>query len=87
MNNGDLCQCSSGDNVLNLLLDEPRKISERFVRRNTSKCVSMSVHAVAVDLSQAQNSLLELKLAGIRCLSHHDFLVLLGETDDKLKRW
>ena len=30
----------------------------------------------------AQNSILELKLVAIRYLSYHDYLVLLGETDD-----
>ena len=35
--------------------------------------------SVAIDMSPAQNSLLELKLAAIRELSHKEFLCLLGE--------
>ena len=38
-------------------------------------------------MSWAQNALLELKLAAIRCLCHQDFLVLLGETEDTQQRW
>jgi S-adenosylmethionine-diacylglycerol 3-amino-3-carboxypropyl transferase len=33
---------------------------------------------VAVDVSPAQTALLELKLAGLRCLSHTDFVSMLG---------
>ena len=38
-------------------------------------------------MSWAQNALLELKLAAIRCLCHQDFLVLLGETEDTQQMW
>lgn len=34
---------------------------------------------VAVDISIAQNSLLELKIAAISHLEYHNFLILLGE--------
>ena len=34
---------------------------------------------VAIDMSAAQNSILELKIAAINNLNYHDFLVLLGE--------
>lgn len=52
---------SSGDNVLNMLLKEPKQI-------------------VSVDISEAQNSLLELKLTAIKCLDdYNEFLQLLGE--------
>ncbi len=36
-------------------------------------------YLVAIDMSHAQTSILELKLAAIRQLSYHDFLVLIGE--------
>jgi len=34
---------------------------------------------VAIDMSPAQNSLLELKIAAITKLNHKDFLCILGE--------
>ena len=43
--------------------------------------------AVAVDMSEAQTALLELKLAAIRSLCYEDFLVLLGEAKDEGGRW
>lgn len=60
---------SSGDNVLNLLLERPKKI-------------------VTVDVSIAQNSLLELKIVAISHLqSYQDYLILLGEVaSDSLNR-
>ena len=39
-------------------------------------------HAVAVDMSPAQNAVLELKLAAIKHLSYIEFLTLIGEKDD-----
>ncbi len=39
----------------------------------------LSCSVVAIDMSHAQTSILELKLAAIRQLSYHDFLVLIGE--------
>ena len=50
---------SAGDNVLGLLLKEPRSIT-------------------AIDLSLAQNALLELKIAAIQSLEWPQFLELLG---------
>jgi S-adenosylmethionine-diacylglycerol 3-amino-3-carboxypropyl transferase len=50
---------SAGCNVLNLLVNAPRRI-------------------VALDFNPAQTALLELKLAAIRCLSHGEFVELLG---------
>ena len=45
-----------------------------------TNCISS---AVAIDLSPAQNALLELKLAAIaRLPSYHDFVVLLGEVEE-----
>lgn len=38
-------------------------------------------------MNEAQNSLLELKLAAIRSLCYEDFLILLGETEDTLGKW
>lgn len=35
--------------------------------------------AVAIDMSPAQNALLEIKLAAIRHLEYRDYLCLLGE--------
>lgn len=35
--------------------------------------------SVAIDMSPAQNSLLELKLAAIRELNHKEFVCLLGD--------
>ena len=35
--------------------------------------------SVAVDMSVAQNSLLELKVAAIAHLDYHDYLLLIGE--------
>lgn len=54
-----LCISSSGDNVLNLLLDKPQSI-------------------VAVDMSPAQNSTLEIKIAGIKLLCVEAFHKLIG---------
>jgi len=54
---------SGGDNVLALLLAEPRTLT-------------------AVDMSPAQSALFELKRAGIRGLSHPDFVVLVGASGD-----
>ena len=45
-----------------------------------------SWHAVAVDMSPAQNALMELKLAAITHLSYEDFLCVLGETEDSNSR-
>lgn len=43
---------------------------------------------VAVDMSSAQNSLLELKIAGISHLEYEEYLVLLGETtSDDVSRY
>ena len=41
---------------------------------------AMSSPAVALDMSPAENSLLELKLAAIQHLNHEEFLQLLGVT-------
>lgn len=41
------------------------------------------MHAVAIDISHAQNSLLEIKLAAIRHLQYRDYLCLLGEKDEE----
>ena len=35
--------------------------------------------SVAIDMSPAQNAMLEIKLAAIRNLQYHDYLYLLGE--------
>ena len=51
----------AGDNVLNLLLREPRRI-------------------VGIDVNPAQTALVELKLAALSVLEHHDFVQLLGLT-------
>lgn len=58
---------SAGDNTLNLLLENPKKI-------------------VAVDLSPAQNAILELKIAAIKNLTYEDYLLVLGELDDTENR-
>ena len=50
---------SAGDNVLALLLQNPRSVT-------------------AVDMNPAQTAFLELKLAGIRSLSHQQFAGLIG---------
>ena len=95
--------CSAGDNVLNLLLDGPKRMSEL---RKTIITLSVLLYiniivfqhyyrqilctnfsSVAIDLSVAQNALLELKLAGIRCLCYEDYLILLGEVEDPGARW
>lgn len=39
-------------------------------------------YIVAIDMSAAQNSILELKLAAINFLCYHDYLIVLGETDN-----
>ncbi len=41
---------------------------------------------MSVDMSPAQNAVLELKLAAIRHLGYDSFLVLLGETADSYQR-
>ena len=41
--------------------------------------MSSTVYIVAIDMSPAQNALLEIKLAAIRHLQYHDYLCLLGE--------
>ena len=42
---------------------------------------------VAIDISEAQNSLLQLKIAAIQHLCYKDFLILLGEAEDSSGRW
>lgn len=43
---------------------------------------------VAVDLSPAQNAVLELKIAAIKNLTYDDYLLILGESEDvEKKRW
>lgn len=45
-------------------------------------------HVVAVDMSVAQNSLLELKLAGIKHLQYNEFGKLIGVMDaSEEERW
>lgn len=87
--------CSSGDNVLNLLLDRPKKIGESStsesaatclytlykLQRAHSYCFSYWPNTVAIDISYAQSSLLEIKLAAIKHLHYGDYLCLLGEKD------
>ena len=69
---------SSGDNVLNLLLDRPKKIRELACKKLTSNFILLA-SSVAIDMSPAQNALLEIKLAAIRHLEYQDYLCLLGE--------
>ena len=77
--------CSSGDNVLNLLLDRPKKICESVCLdlinlKISSSCITACyLCTVAIDMSPAQNAMLEIKLAAIRHLEYHDYLCLLGE--------
>ena len=46
----------------------------------------MQCHVVAIDMSPAQNAVLEVKLAAIKMLSYEDYLLLLGEREDPQKQ-
>ena len=40
----------------------------------------VSINLAAVDVSMAQSAILELKVAGIKCLQHAEFVRLLGDS-------
>ena len=80
--------CSAGDNILNLLLDEPRQIgiiisqsamiTDSFLVAHDYNSLSF---AVAVDLLPTKNALLEFKIAAIKHLNYEEFLIILGDKE------
>lgn len=73
---------SAGDNVLNLLLEKPKKIGIMIIiimSCSRTHLIHNSQFIVAVDMNPAENALLELKIAAIKQLDYEDYLIVLGD--------
>lgn len=55
----------------------------------TSSIIVLLFFLAAIDISPAQNSLLEIKLAAIKCLEYEEYLQLLGlaSVEDRCVRY